>query len=474
MLTTMAALACASLASVAYATVSTRARVIQDRATTAGLVGTRILPALETGDSASVNRVLAALEFDPSVLAATVFDARGAIVASWFRTPDTPSQGLSEDQEAWFRWDPQEVFHPLTLDEEPIGTVYIRSVPAAFFSEVRGQAIAAGFTALGGLLLALVLMSRLRRVVAEPILDVARTARLVLDADDFTVRASRVGNDEVGQLTDAFNKILDRVEVHERELNNARDAANAANRAKTSFLVTMSHELRTPLNGIIGYSEMLSEEAADRGRDDLIPDLEMIRHAAGDLLGLISNVLDLSKIETGRIDLIIEEFNLHALLDRVVDGIRPIAAVNSNQIFVDIGPDLAKFSMKGDSTKVAQCVRNLLANSCKFTDHGSIQLFVRRRADQIYFRVSDTGIGMDKAQLEHVFEEFFQVEITLGRQFGGSGLGLAICRRLCRRMGGDVTAKSRSGKGSTFEMHLPVQCPDGAAESTADAVPLAS
>jgi signal transduction histidine kinase len=185
-------------------------------------------------------------------------------------------------------------------------------------------------------------------------------------------------------------------------------------------------------------------------------------------------VLDLSKIEAGQIDLTIEEFDLHALLTRVVDGIRPVAAINSNQVFVDLGSDLKTFKMRGDSTKVAQCVRNLLANSCKFTDHGSIQLFVRRRQDKILFRVSDTGIGMTTEQLQHVFEEYFQVELTVGRQFGGSGLGLAICRRLCRRMGGDVTAQSRSGTGSAFTMELPAVCPEGATADAADAVKLAS
>ena len=247
---------------------------------------------------------------------------------------------------------------------------------------------------------------------------------------------------------------------------------DVANRHKSEFLASMSHELRTPLNAIIGYSEMLQEEVQDLGQDALTPDLQKINAAGKHLLELINAVLDLSKIEAGRMDLFLEAFSVPRLVEDIVGVIRPLADKNGNRLEVRCAPDVGE--MRADLTKVRQALFNLLSNACKFTEAGTVSLTVRRDMDaepaQLVFDVADTGIGMTEAQLARLFQEFSQAETSTSRRYGGTGLGLALSRRLCRLMGGDVTVTSEQGRGSTFTIRLPVEVVDPAAV----AAPLAS
>jgi signal transduction histidine kinase len=406
-------------------------------------------------------------------VAAAIYDVDGAQVASWSRSgADADPHAfppIDRTSTAW--WDRRVIVHPIrSSDEQPLGTLYLASAPVGVGAFVFRFVSAAVLILLFSSAFTVVLLLPLQRIISDPVLNIVRTARRVSEADDFTVRAAKHGNDEIGELAEAFNKMLDRVQAHEQELRGARDAADAASRAKSTFLVNMSHELRTPLNGIIGYSEMLCEEARDRGRDDLIPDLDRIRHAAGDLLGLINNVLDLSKIEAGRMELLAEEFDIRPVVLKVVDGIQPMAAANGNRVTIDMTPDVTRLRMRTDATKLAQSLRNLLSNACKFTERGAIRVSVSCRDHWIHFKVSDTGIGMTPAQLERIFDEFVQADSSTSRRYGGTGLGLAISRRLCRQMGGEITAESRSGVGSTFTIALPLELPAAATAERPDAV----
>jgi signal transduction histidine kinase len=223
----------------------------------------------------------------------------------------------------------------------------------------------------------------------------------------------------------------------------------------------MSHELRTPLNAIIGYSEMLEEEASEVGAAVLTPDLQKIRRAGRHLLGLISDILDLSKIEAGRMDLHVEEFQLVALLEETTATVETLMRQNANQLLLEWEGDLG--SMTTDQTKLRQALFNLLANAAKFTRQGTITLRVHT-ADAantaIVFEVIDTGIGMTEEQRGRLFEPFTQAETSTAHKYGGTGLGLAITRRFCQMLGGDVQAESQPGVGSIFTIQLPRRIPD--------------
>ena len=276
------------------------------------------------------------------------------------------------------------------------------------------------------------------------------------------------GNDEIGVLTASFSEMaaelrrtMDglerRVEARTRELEIASEAAEAANRAKSTFLANMSHELRTPMNAIIGYSEMLTEDAEDDGLDDMVPDLNKINAAASHLLSLINDILDLSKIEAGRMELFLETFDLRQMVDEVASTAQPLLASNNNEFTLNIQDGLG--SVHADVTKVRQALFNLLSNAAKFTDSGSITLAVRRdERDGVgwfVMTVADTGIGIPADKLGKVFEAFSQADESTTRDFGGTGLGLALTKQLCQMMGGDISLESEVGVGSTFTINLP-------------------
>jgi signal transduction histidine kinase len=256
------------------------------------------------------------------------------------------------------------------------------------------------------------------------------------------------------------------------QLQDANSQLAEASQHKSQFLANMSHELRTPLNAIIGYSEMLQEEAEEIGDEAYLPDLQKVNAAGKHLLGLINDILDLSKIEAGRMDLFLETFDVGQLVTDVQAIVQPLMAKNGNTLVAACPADIG--SMHADLTKVRQTLFNLLSNAAKFTDHGTIELTVKSASGEwetespsrvpalhshaplITFSVADTGIGMTEEQLSRLFEAFSQAEASTRSKYGGTGLGLAISRHFCRMMGGDLTVTSAYGQGSTFTVRLPV------------------
>jgi PAS domain S-box-containing protein len=239
------------------------------------------------------------------------------------------------------------------------------------------------------------------------------------------------------------------------ELLRARRDAEAANSAKSQFLASMSHELRTPLNAIIGYSEMLQEEVADLGQSQLTEDLAKIHTAGRHLLALINDILDLSKIEAGKMQLYVETFAIGPMLDDVITTVRPLVAKRENRLEVHRPDNLG--TMDADLTKVRQILLNLLSNACKFTERGTIALGADRDGAHVVFTVCDTGIGMTADQMDRLFEAFAQAEASTTAKYGGTGLGLAITKRFANLMGGDVQVESAPGQGCCFTVRLPAR-----------------
>jgi len=261
-------------------------------------------------------------------------------------------------------------------------------------------------------------------------------------------------------MTYFVNRYWHRFITQRDALIKARDEALDATRAKSAFLANMSHELRTPLNAIIGYSEMLQEEAEDFDYQDIVPDLEKIRTAGQHLLALINDVLDISKIEAGRMELHLEEFNLLGVIDEIATTIEPVVEKKGNTLHVEKA--VRDPNMFADMTKIRQVVFNLLSNAAKFTENGHITLIVQddheeKDAPCVIMRVYDTGIGMSPEQVERVFVEFQQADTSTTRKYGGTGLGLTISRHFCRMMGGDISVDSQLGSGSTFTARIPLR-----------------
>jgi signal transduction histidine kinase len=319
-----------------------------------------------------------------------------------------------------------------------------------------------GFAA-GSIGLAILLGYAVSSSLMGPVLLMDNQLRLIASGD-FSKRVEVPNRDELGTLADNLNRM-------NNELRGLYQQIEAASRHKSDFLASMSHELRTPLNAIIGYSEMLMEEAEDRDRKAFVPDLEKIRASGKHLLALINDILDLSKIEAGKVELSPETFDITLLIEEVASTVRPLAEKNSNSLEIKCQENLG--AIYADITKVRQVLFNLLSNACKFTELGTITVDVVRDraggADWLSITVRDTGIGMTREQMGKLFQPFSQANVQTSRKYGGTGLGLAITRQFCEMMGGDVKVRSEFGKGSAFTVRLPAAMPHSEGDAISSA-----
>jgi signal transduction histidine kinase/ActR/RegA family two-component response regulator len=498
MLTSSIALILSSASFLVYDLISFRHLLSQDLITQAEIIGYNSAGAMEFKDEPAATATLSALTAKEDIVAAVLYGRDGKMFAHYFRGNKTlPTLLPSRLQKKGYVFEGGylEVFHDVTLNGEHLGTLFLQSDMRQWSVRAKRYAsILAIFVLISGLL-ALLVSSKLQGLISRPILRLEDTMRMVSAKKNYGVRAVKSYDDEIGRLIDGFNTMLSEIqqrdtalqstngelktrtqeleeEIFQRkqtqeELLKAKHAAEEANRAKSTFLANMSHELRTPLNAIIGYSEMLEEETRDTGKVENVQDLKKIQSAGKHLLSLINDVLDLSKIEAGKMGLHLETFDVSHVIEEMVTTLQPAAAKNANSIHVHLAENVSV--MNADITKVRQILFNLLSNACKFTEHGTIsvdvdQIKVEQR-DWIQFRVGDTGIGISSKQKENLFHEFAQADASIARKYGGTGLGLAITHRFVQLMKGQINVESEPGQGAIFTVRLPAQVVIETAES---------
>ncbi len=297
-------------------------------------------------------------------------------------------------------------------------------------------------------------------------IDLLKIMQYQNDTGDLSVRGPEDLFTEAGQIGYHYNILMNSLEESDKimrkqkdDLKIAMEKAQSANKAKSEFLANMSHELRTPLNAIIGYSEMLMEEAEDDGLDTYSEDLTKINSSGDHLLTLINDILDLSKIEAGKMEMHIEEFDFANFLKQIEATAKPLVEKNKNEFIIKCKTE--KLKLKNDQTKLRQILFNMLSNAAKFTKKGTITLQIKpEKKENLRFDVTDTGIGMSKEQLGKVFEEFTQAESSTSKDYGGTGLGLPISKKMTEIMGGKMEVKSKKGKGTTFSIIIPISVED--------------
>jgi signal transduction histidine kinase len=321
---------------------------------------------------------------------------------------------------------------------------------------------------LAGLVFGAVTLVLLEKAVLSRLTRLGADVTGIGESSDLSARVPISGNDELSSLAGAINRMLGALERSQDEIARrqraqeealaAKQTAEESSRAKSAFLANMSHELRTPLNAIIGYSELLREDAESKHEEGPAADLARITTAGKHLLILINEVLDLSKVEAGKIELLWEDAAPAQILRDATDTMAALAQKNGNKLIVHCAPDLPR--MHVDVMKFRQSLDNLLSNACKFTKDGAIRVdvvpVIENGAESIEWRVSDTGIGIAPEQMHKLFRPFSQVDASTTRKYGGTGLGLAISQRFCQLMGGAITVASEPGKGSTFTIRLPL------------------
>src|SRR5260370_25339376 len=460
------ALVVACAAFISYDSYIFRVAKVQDVATLAEIIGSNSTGALTYQDANSARDVLSALRSKKQISEACIYDRQGQVFAKYQRDSGPADFSAPPAQEGGSLFQDQHLilFRSIVLAGDKIGTVYVRDDLSEVRERHRRYGVMLVLVALGSFLSALLVSSLLQRFISEPIRKLAQVTRTVSTGKDYSIRAVKHNEDEIGQLIEDFNSMLVQIQLRDGILQQAKESAEDASQAKSEFVANMSHEIRTPLNGVIGMTDLaLDTELTKEQREYL----ETVKMSADSLLAVINDILDFSKIEAGKIDLEMVDFNLRDSLEATLKTLALRTDEKGLELLCEVAPEVPE-AVRRDSRRLRQIVVNLVGNAIKFTSEGEVALRVRDLETEgaerlLEFTVSDTGIGIPPEKQKLIFEPFTQADTSTTRKYGGTGLGLTISTRLVGIMGGKIWVESEPGRGTRFHFTARLEVADAQA-----------